>query len=1153
MKLFALFALSLLLFAPLYAAPKPGFAPATGTITDVRWKSGIPLGGIGVGKIELLTDGGFGNFTHQHNWDRPYGWAKGAFAAIRVQAGNSPPVAKLLRRAGPDEYAGVANVAHTQTQGWFPRAEITYSDPALPIKVRLDAFSPLIPHNPKDSSLPVACLAYTVTNPTAEVQHVSVLLAWPNLLGWGGRVGTAWNDLSGDRQEAASQGPLRGLRYVTSQSYSDSQENAVGEDFVGANAQNAAVTTCPAWDTANATPGFWKGFVASGHLSAGATQAAQNPAGAVSAETVLAPGASRTLRFYVAWAMPHHLTVQTRTVFGPETDKSQTDVAALFDADPTTRWSTGRAMQPGDALVMDLGAFQNLTSVSLDSGQKFPDYPRGLRVEVSDDAQHWHVAALLTAAAVSLDLKTGVLDVLLANARGRYLRLTNLGADSFYWWSVYGLSVYAAGQDAPLALTQNAATAYLVRSETKPVTEDVGHYWQNSWKTAPEMAAYADANAERLLRETRAWQDPVRQSSLPFWLKLKLINCVFPLYSNTILTRSGRFVVQESPIDMGGATGTMDQRMAAHAFYTSFFPELDRAELESYADCQQADGRITHFDGNIHEVIGRPDVDYGITDWPDLSSGWVLQVAKLYRWTGDAAFLGRMAPHVTRAMDWLEKDGADDDLIPTGGSTYDYERLPHGAFIYSASCYLGALRAASALAPPAQAKAYDAHLALVQQAVMRDLWNGTFFRKWKNPSTGQAVEDSFVANLAGDWLARIAGLPRTLAPDIIHQSIAQTIARHQKPFFPVPPMQVTPDGRMTTSACYLLQHEPYLGCEAIYENYVDDGLETLRRVYLCAWELNHSPWDESLVYNAPDGGQGGLRTYMTCPTSWFVLSALSGLSLNLPRQTLFVSPRLAAGQTELHLPVFFPRFWGHLDYVPAAHTLSLHISRVFPADAALERTLYRLPGPPAPGKDAALLLSYVAADGDAVPIALPHPFAVLPGATLNLSADIARLVPPGKSEVVNFSVKAPSKRSGLPADGWTLTDNLRDPGELNTAFGALALDGDATTRWTTDRPMQPGDRLTLDFGKTLRVAKLVLDDTASSGDYPRGYLLEASTDGKAWTKIAQATAAETTAAQQRGVLAITFPPTNARALRITNREAAPGLFWSVHELSVYGP
>ncbi len=110
------------------------------------------MGGLGVGKVEVLTDGSFGNFTHQDSWDRPYPWAKGAFAAVRSQAVNGLPVAKLLRLTNAKEYKGVANVQHTRFQGWFPRAQIEFADEAdLPIQVRLDAFSPLIPHDVKDS------------------------------------------------------------------------------------------------------------------------------------------------------------------------------------------------------------------------------------------------------------------------------------------------------------------------------------------------------------------------------------------------------------------------------------------------------------------------------------------------------------------------------------------------------------------------------------------------------------------------------------------------------------------------------------------------------------------------------------------------------------------------------------------------------------------------------------------------------------------------------------------------------------------------------------------------------------------------------------------------------------------------------------------
>ena len=125
---------------------------------------------------------------------------------------------------------------------------------------------------------------------------------------------------------------------------------------------------------------------------------------------------------------------------------------------------------------------------------------------------------------------------------------------------------------------------------------------------------------------------------------------------------------------------------------------------------------------------------------------------------------------------------------------------------------------------------------------------------------------------------------------------------------------------------------------------MDDGLETIRRIYFAVWEENNSPWDESLCYDAPNGRKGGLVTYMTCPTTWFVLNALGGTSIDVPKGRLYVSPRMTTAQHELHIPVFFSRFWGWLDYVPANRLLTLRIDRVFAPDATLQSTLYHAAG-----------------------------------------------------------------------------------------------------------------------------------------------------------------------------------------------------------------
>ena len=84
-----------------------GLDERAGVIRNGAWRSGMPLGGIGCGKFELLPAGWFARFTLNHNWDLPL-WeepfvpSRGTFFAISVRDGPRR-ITRWLRRGWPEE------------------------------------------------------------------------------------------------------------------------------------------------------------------------------------------------------------------------------------------------------------------------------------------------------------------------------------------------------------------------------------------------------------------------------------------------------------------------------------------------------------------------------------------------------------------------------------------------------------------------------------------------------------------------------------------------------------------------------------------------------------------------------------------------------------------------------------------------------------------------------------------------------------------------------------------------------------------------------------------------------------------------------------------------------------------------------------------
>ncbi len=115
---------------------------------------------------------------------------------------------------------------------------------------------------------------------------------------------------------------------------------------------------------------------------------------------------------------------------------------------------------------------------------------------------------------------------------------------------------------------------------------------------------------------------------------------------------------------------------------------------------------------------------------------------------------------------------------------------------------------------------------------------------------------------------------------------------------------------------------------------------------------------------------------------------------------------------------------------------------------------------------------------------------------------------------------------------------------LNADKAGNAIDGKPETRWDTGAAMKGGEWFMVELPVEQVVTKLTLDTRGSAGDYPRGYEVYLSRDGRAWgTPVA-------TGKGDKPITEITLKPGFGRFIKIVQTGKSDGLFWSIHELKL---
>jgi len=425
-------------------------------------------------------------------------------------------------------------------------------------------------------------------------------------------------------------------------------------------------------------------------------------------------------------------------------------------------------------------------------------------------------------------------------------------------------------------------------------------YGQHS-KDALDVAKYLKDNLDRLTKLTRLFHDTYYDSTLPHWLLDRLMMPNSTLATGTCQWwANGRFWAWEG---VGCCNGTCTHVWNYAHGMARLFPELERS-----ARTKQDLGPA--FDLKTGRVGFRgedPQSPYAA----DGQCGTVLKCYREHLMSKDDSFLKENWPRIKKVMEYeIGRDGNADGIIEDKQwNTYDLDFVGPNTFV--GSLYLAALLAAARMADlqgdPDFATKCRAIAANGSQWTVANLWNGEYFIQKIPPGTPTKFQygDGCLADqLFGQNWANQLGLGdiyprdkvRTALQSIYKYNWAPDVAAQNKAY---PPQRwfARPGeaglfvctwpkgGRMQEPVLYRDEvwtgGEYQLASHLLHEGMIREGLSIIRGIHDRYDGKRHNPWNEVECGDH----------YARALASWGCLIALCGFTYDGPAGRLGFAPR----------------------------------------------------------------------------------------------------------------------------------------------------------------------------------------------------------------------------------------------------------------------
>ena len=640
-------------------------------------------------------------------------------------------------------------------KGQYPMGFVDYKDPTLPVQVSLEAFTPFIPLDVDDSSLPVTIMNYTIKNTGTEAVEVEIggwiengVCLETGRKSWGRRRNKIQRDA--------------GLTMVasTAESLPEKERPAIEPDVLFEDFENGYEKWTVEGTAFGKTP-------AAGTLANQQTVSGFEGKGLVNSflegdDTV---GRMQSKPFTIARRYIAFL-------IGGGRRKGEVCMNLLIDGQARNT-ASGKDREKLEGAYWDVSQFQG-KQASLEIVDKatgawghinvdqivFTDQPPAARTKVEEQQDFGSLALAV--------LGDGKDHFAQADVKGEFPGAIFGESKEEEAVQPFGAKlVGSVGRKFALAPGAEGTATFLVAWHFPGLQrgtigglegiDKLQREYANRFDSAAAVARHVAKNFNQLTGQTRLWNQTWYDSTLPYWFLDRVFAPICTLATSTCYRfTNGRFYAFEG---VYCCQGTCQHVWNYAQSVGRIFPELER-DLRRRTDF----GTAWHENGAIDY---RGECDRRVAH--DGQCGVILRAWREHQMAPDDSYLRACWPRIRKSVEYLIGCDGDENGLIEGEQYNTLDAAWFGAMAWISSFYIAALRAAEAMAGEVGDEAFARRCRTIagrgSKELVKQLYNGEYFihkPDARHPEGTNTNDGCHIDQLMGQAWALQVGLPRVV-------------------------------------------------------------------------------------------------------------------------------------------------------------------------------------------------------------------------------------------------------------------------------------------------------------------------------------------------------------------------------------------------------